>query len=180
MIEIIVYRTVFPKLFCNFTAYLNNKKSLSVYYTPRRPITVSFSFCFQFIIILCVIPLFGGTNYTLLKKITPWFPYYWGTLSQISLSVSEKMLTFAFEFGGVCRAMRKAFVLSEVEISPKKSRGQDTERLFAFSCMYWLLLLHIVKHRMKFFSVLLWNGVWRCLNFVKQTTWVLCFPCNIS
>jgi hypothetical protein len=30
---------------------------------------------------------------------------------------------------------------------------------------------------MKFFPVLFWNGVWRCLNFVKQATRVLCFSC---
>lgn len=64
---------------------------------------------------------------------------------------------------------------------PKLKFRQKIQRtryrcLLLFRVCIGLPPLHIVKHRMKFFPVLFWNGVWRCLNFVKQATRVLCFP----
>ena len=61
--------------------------------------------------------------------------------------IRKKMLTFASEFDRVCRTMRKAFVT----VPFRKFRQNYTKGrywcLCAFSCMYWLTPLHIVKHR---------------------------------
>ncbi len=98
------------------------------------------------------------------------------TLSQRH-RVSKKMCIFAAEIDA-----RKVEQCGKHLYCPKLKFRQKIQRtryrcLLLFRVCIGLPPLHIVKHRMKFFPVLFWNGVWRCLNFVKQATRVLCFSC---
>ncbi len=90
--------------------------------------------------------------------------------------VSKKMCIFAAEID-----TRKVEQCGKHLYCPKlKFRQKNPEDKipmpFVFRVCIGLPPLHIFRHRMKFFPVLFWNGVWRCLNFVKQATRVLCYP----